>query len=258
MDHKGNNLMERAIKVFAFSWMIWFVFPLLFLIGAFFFKIHAVSAVLSDPRFWAAFWVSIISSIIVIIVSIIFAVPTAHFLTYHDFKYKKFLETLLIDVPQTFPPVAIGVIYLFAFGPGSPINLAFTFTAVVISKIIISAPFALGYVLRRFRQINESNLDLVARSLGASTRDVLFRVLIPLSRQDIAAGLTMASARAMGEFGGSLIFAGTIAYKTEVLPTYTNRVVATDPFLALAATTVMTIFALISLTLAKAVFSKSQ
>ena len=52
----------------------------------------------------------------------------------------------------------------------------------------------------------------------------------------------------MGEFGGSLIFAGVLAYKTEILPTYTNRIVNVDPYLALAATLVMTLFALFAIT----------
>lgn len=253
MDHGKNNVTERAIKVFAFTWIAWFVFPVFFLIGTFVFKFTAMRVIFADDRFWWAFIISLVSAFVVVFLTALFVVPTAYLLAYRDFRYKKMLETLLIDIPQTLPPVAVGVIYIFAFGVNSPINLAFTFTAVVIAKLIVSAPFALGYILRKFREIRESKLDLVARSLGARTGTVIFKVLVPMARQDIVAGLTLAWARAMGEFGGSLIFAGVIAYKTEILPTYASRVVNTDPILALGATAVMVLFAMLALTIARTV-----
>lgn len=258
MDHRRNNLTESAIKVFAFTWIAWFVFPIVFLAGAFVFKLSAMQTILADDRFWWAFFISLASAFIVILLTALFVVPMAYLLAYKEFRYKKFLETLLIDIPQTLPPVAVGVIYVFAFGVDSPIHLAFTFIAVIIAKLIVSAPFALGYVLRKFREIRESKIDLVARSLGADTRMVIFRILVPIARQDIIAGLTLAWARAMGEFGGSLIFAGVIAYKTEILPTYANRVVHTDPILALGATAIMVLFALVALTAARMLLAKKS
>lgn len=253
-----NNMTESAIRVFAFSWIAWFVLPIVFLIGSFVFKFSAMQPILTDDRFWWAFGISLVSAFVVIALTALFVVPMAYFLAYRDFRGKKFLETLLIDIPQTLPPVAVGVIYVFAFGVDSPIHLAFTFTAVVIAKLIVSAPFALGYILRKFREIRASKLDLVARSLGTDTRGVIFRVLVPMARQDIIAGLTLAWARAMGEFGGSLIFAGVVAYKTEILPTYANRVVHTDPFLALGATAIMVLFSLVALTVARMVLMKKS
>lgn len=235
---------------------MWFVVPYLFLFVTFFVKFGAASAVLQDGRFWTAFFISFISAAVVAIITAFFAIPVAYFLTYTSLPYRTIVEVLLIDIPQTFPPVAVGVIYLFMLGPGSPINIAFTFAAVIIAKLLVSAPFTIGYTLRKFREIRDSKLDLVARSLGAGTRDVLFRVLVPLARRDIIAGLTLSWARAMGEFGGSLIFAGVIAYKTEILPTYTNRVVGIDPFLALAATTVLTLFALLTIVAVRSLFKR--
>ncbi|AKM78316.1 MAG: NifC-like protein ABC-type porter [Candidatus Wolfebacteria bacterium GW2011_GWE1_48_7] len=256
MNHQRNTLVESAVKVLAFSWIAWFLFPVLFLIGSFMFKFSAMQPILTDDRFWWAFGISLISAFVVVALTALFVVPMAYFLAYGDFRGKKFLETLLIDIPQTLPPVAVGVIYVFAFGVNSPIHLAFTFLAVVIAKLIVSAPFALGYVLRRFREIRTLKIDLVARSLGANTYTVIFRVLVPMARQDIIAGLTLVWARAMGEFGGSLIFAGVVAYKTEILPTYANRVVHVDPLLALGATAIMVLFALVALTVTRTVLMK--
>ncbi|MDD4931792.1 MAG: ABC transporter permease subunit [Candidatus Colwellbacteria bacterium] len=253
-------MTERApilIRSLAYGWMIWLILPLFLIISEFIFKFPAARAVFEDPRFWSAFWISLISALAVVVISAIFAVPAAYFLAYR-FRNAHLLETLMIDIPQTLPPIAVGVIYLFIFGPGSPINLAFTFAAVIIAKLVVSSPFALAYTLRRFQEIKSSKLDLIARSLGADTNDVLFRVLIPLSKRDIATGLTLCWSRAMGEFGGSLIFAGVIAYKTEILPTYTNRVSSGDPALALAATAVMAAFALIALVTVKSLALKKE
>ncbi len=255
-EHAKKDRAQIFIRIFSYSWIVWFAIPYLFLFAVFFLKFDAARVIFADGRFWAAFFISLISAFLVMLITAIFAIPTAYFLTYHPFRWNTFLESLLIDIPQTFPPVAVGVIYLFALGPGSPINLAFTFAAVVIAKLLVSAPFTLGYTLRKFREIEQSRLDLVARSLGAGTKDVLLRVLIPLASRDITAGLTLSWARAMGEFGGSLIFAGVIAYKTEVLPTYTNRVVQTDPYLALAATTILTTFALLTIVVVRSLFKK--
>ncbi|MBI2451186.1 MAG: ABC transporter permease subunit [Parcubacteria group bacterium] len=256
MNRTEKDKTNFFIKISSWSWIAWFIIPYLFLFVVFFVKFDAASAVLQDGRFWSAFLISFSSAVVVVLLTAFFAIPVAYFLTYSSFRYNNFVEALLIDIPQTFPPVAVGVIYLFMLGPSSPINIAFTFTAVVIAKLLVSAPFTIGYTLRKFREIKNSKLDLVARSLGAGARDVLFRVLIPLARRDITAGLTLSWARAMGEFGGSLIFAGVISYKTEILPTYASRVVDANPFLALAATALLTIFALFTIIIVRSLFKR--
>ncbi len=256
MDTDIKSNADRLIRISSWSWILWFALPYFFLVVTFFTHFNAASAVLADNRFWAAFFISVVSAIIVVALTAFFSVPVAYFLTYHKLRYANIIEPLLIDIPQTFPPVAIGVIYFFMLGPQAPINIAFTFAAVVIAKLLVSAPFTIGYTLRKFRDIRDSKLDLVARSLGAGTGDVIFRILVPLARRDIIAGLTLSWARAMGEFGGSLIFAGVIAYKTEILPTYTNRVVSTDPFLALAATTILTVFAIFTIIVVRSLINR--
>lgn len=251
---KGGK--EKSIKLLAYAWIAWFVFPFLALLIVGALHLDQVSAVLLDSRFLAAFGISLVSAIMVIFLAGIFSVPVAYVFTYHDVPFKHVLEALLVDIPQTAPPVAVGVIYLFAFGPGSPINVAYTFVAVVIAKLLVSAPFAVSYTLRRFREIRDSRLDLVARSLGAQPRHLVWNLLIPLSREAMTAGMTLTGARAMGEFGGSLIFAGVIAYRTEVLPTYTSRVVEMNPYLALAAAAVMGIFALFAIVIVRKLVKK--
>jgi len=240
-------MVQKTLNTLALLWIAWFLLPLILLFIGVSTHSHAAYTVLSDSRFWYALLISVTSSIVVMILAVIFGIPLAYFLAYHELPFKTVIESLLIDIPQTLPPVAEGVIYLVAFGPNSSINLSYTFIAVVIAHLFVAAPFAINATLRKFIEIRESRLDLIARSLGAETKHVLFHVLIPLARRDIARGLTLTWSRAMGEFGGTLIFAGVIAYRTETLPTYANRIVSTDPYLALSATAIMVLFAIITL-----------
>jgi molybdate transport system permease protein len=238
---------DKGIKALAFVWMAWFLLPFAVIAAGVALRADAAATVFADPRFWSAFWVSLASAFVTVGIAAVFAVPAAYALTFGRFRNAGLLETLMIDIPQTLPPVAVGVVYLFAFGPGSLVNVAYGFAAVVVAKIIVAGPFALSHTLRKFRDVRDGKFDLIARSLGARTGDVLFRVLVPMSKREIASGLTLTWARAMGEFGGTLIFAGAIVYKTDILPTYANRASQQDPALALAATAVMALFALASL-----------
>ncbi len=249
---------EKGITGLAYIWIAWFLLPFALLAIGVIFRLDAARVVFLDPLFWFAFWLSLASALVTVIVAAVFAVPAAYALTFGRFKDAQLLETLMIDVPQTLPPVAVGVIYLFMFGPRSPIMLAYGFAAVVIAKLVVSAPFALSHTLRKFREIRDAKFDLIARSLGAETKDVFFRVLIPMARRDIVAGLTLTWARAMGEFGGTLIFAGALIYKTDILPTYTSRVAFSDPARALAATLIMVLFALAALGAVKSLAARKR
>ncbi|MBI5753908.1 ABC transporter permease subunit [Candidatus Peregrinibacteria bacterium] len=177
-----------------------------------------------------------------------------------EFRGKTFVETLVVDVPQTFPPVAEGIIFFLMLGPTSPfhINLTFTFTALVIAKFFIAGPFVVSTVARRFRDIKKSGINLTARSLGANPFQVFTTVFLPMSLTDIAAGATLCWSRAMGELGGSLIFAGVIPFKTEVLPTFIALDAHTLTNEALAATILGTTASILALVTFKRITLKRE
>ena len=139
-----------------------------------------VAKALTDDRIIGALWISVSAAFIVGALAISLAIPTAYVLTYSNFRGKALVETLLIEFPQTFPPATVGLVYLLMLGPGSPINIAYTYPAVIIAKFYVSAPFALSFTLRRFREIHRTGLDMIAESLGGKTRHILLWVLIPL------------------------------------------------------------------------------
>lgn len=103
-----------------------------------------------NARILTALWLSVLSACIPVVLALLLGVPLGHFFARSTFPGKGFVETLAVDVPQTFPPVAEGMIFLLMLGPNSPlhINLAFTFTALVIAKFYISAPFVVSYSAR--------------------------------------------------------------------------------------------------------------
>lgn len=201
----------------------------------------------------SALWLSILSSFTTVFAAIILGVPLAYMFALYNFKGKALLETLTIDVPQTFPPIAEGIIYLLMLGPNSPfsINIAYTFTALVIAKLYVSAPFIISNVTRQFRSIRQGGLDMTARSLGASPIQILLWIFIPMSLKNIAAGASLCWARAMGELGGSLIFAGVIAYKTEIIPTFIATQTPSQTVPALAASIIVTLSSALALILFK-------
>lgn len=220
-------------------------FTIVFLVGTILYQyyaalgsLHGVLLAFTDNRILYALWVSVASSIVTTLFALLLGVPLAYIFAMKQFPGKVPLETIAVDVPQTFPPVAEGMIFLLLLGPTSPfrVNLTFTFTALVIAKFFIAGPFVVSTVTRRFRDIQKSGINLTARSLGANPFQVFITVFLPMSATDIAAGSALCWSRAMGELGGSLVFAGVIPFKTEVLPTYIALGAKTFTTGALAAT----------------------
>ena len=131
--------------------------------------------------------------------------------------------TPLAWLPIVVPPAVAGVAMLLAFGRrgllGAALggSLAFTPLAVVLAQVFVSAPFYVQAGAIAFRDL-DPRLLVVARSLGASPARTFFRVALPLSAPGLAGGAAMAWARALGEFGATLMFAGNLPGRTQTLP----------------------------------------
>lgn len=212
-------------------------------------SLDGVINALGSNRILTALWLSFLSSVITAFIALILGVPLAYLFAMTHFRGKALLETLAVDVPQTFPPIAEGMIFLLMLGKDSPlhINLSFTFAALVIAKVFVCAPFVVSLTARRFREIRQSGINLTARTLGANPFQVFITVFLPLGFKDIAAGLSLCWSRAMGELGGSLLFAGVIPGKTEIIPTFIATQAHTLTIEALTATILVTTASTIAL-----------
>ena len=240
----AKDRFELAILTLACAVIVFMLVSIFYLYVAVGENWSLVGSALFESRVLGAITISISSALIVGALAVAAAIPSAYLLTYRNFRGKGMLETFLIDLPQTLPPVTEGLVYLLMLGH---VGLAYTYSAVIIAKFYVSAPFAISFAARRFREIRESGLDVIARSLGAKTNDLLGRILLPLSSRDLLAGFSLTWARAMGELAATLVFAGAIPWKTEVIPTLVYLTAAETPQVAIAASVIAETLSIIAL-----------
>ena len=132
------------------------------------------------------------------------------------------LETL-INLPLVLPPSVIGYYMLLALGRGSPlvewldIRLVFTWKAAVLASTVVGLPLMVQTARAAIASVDPA-LEHAARTLGSSELEILWRVTLPLARRGIVAGLILGSARALGEFGATLMFAGSFRGITQTVP----------------------------------------
>lgn len=243
------SYLMTLLYILAFIFFGWFLFVFLYQYIAALKTLNPVIKAFGNARILSALWLSIASASVTAVVAIIFGVPLAYFFATKNFWGKAIIENLTIDVPQTFPPVAEGIIFLLMLGPDSPfhINLAYTFIALVLAKLFVSAPFVVALTLRKFVEIQQSGLDIIARSLGANPFQIFWTIYLPLAFKDMMAGVALCWARAVGELGGSMIFAGVIPFKTEIISTFITENAVGDLAPALAATILVTTASIIAL-----------
>ncbi len=157
----------------------------------------------------------------------------------------KTVGRVLATVPMVLPPVVAGLALLVTFGRRGligqvlsvgGIEIGFTTIAVVISQTFVAMPFLVVAVEGALRSV-DGGAELMAATLGASPTRVLWQVTLPAPAPAIASGASLAAARALGEFGATVTFAGSLQGTTRTLPLeiYLQREVDTDTSLALAA-----------------------
>jgi molybdate transport system permease protein len=159
------------------------------------------------------------------IVVIILGTPLAYIFARYRFRFKQVLNTL-IELPIVMPPVVAGLALLMAFGRrgllGSSlellgITLPFTPMAVVLAQVFVSAPFFIRTAQVRFQAIPRE-VEEAANIDGAGGWQTFWHVTLPLSLRGMLAGLLLSWARALGEFGATILFAGSLQGRTQTMP----------------------------------------
>ncbi|MCA9858753.1 MAG: molybdate ABC transporter permease subunit [Thermomicrobiales bacterium] len=182
---------------------------------------HATSTTLRQ-----ALRLSFTTTLISLAIVLLLATPLAFLLGRHDFRGKRLVETI-VDLPMVLPPAVAGLALLMAFGRrglvGEYLNeqfgiaIGFTTTAVVMAQVFVSAPFYIRSAQAGFARYDRG-VEEAAADLGASPLRVLKDVTFPIARPALGAGAVLAWARALGEFGATIMFAGSIAGRTETMP----------------------------------------
>ena len=191
---------------------------------------------LGEARVRQALLLSLGVSTGAVLVSLLLGFPLAWILARREFPGRRALRTLM-TLPMVMPPVVAGVALLAAFssrgllGPalsGLGVTIPFTTLAAVIAAAFVSAPFLITTLEAGISQVDE-RLEDVARTLGAS-RWLAFRtVLLPAIRPSLLAGIALCWARALGEFGATITFAGNLEGHTQTVPLAIYQILQTHP-----------------------------
>ena len=174
------------------------------------------------PPLWQSFWLTLRLATITTLVLGVLGLPLAHWLNTTRLRLAPAIETL-VALPIVLPPTVIGFYLLVAFSPNHPPGswwrefagapLAFSFTGLVIASVFYSLPFAVQPFQAALRGVPRELLDAGA-ALGARPLRVFLKLHAPLAWRGIAAGLTLAFAHTLGEFGVVLMIGGSIPGET--------------------------------------------
>ena len=180
---------------------------------------------LNQTQVLQAITLSLTTTLVSALVILVFGTPVAYSLARSRMPFRRFVDAI-IDLPTVLPPAVAGVALLMAFGRRGlfgglleqlDIHIAFTPIAVMMAQTFIAAPFYIKSAAIGFSSI-DSELEQAAELDGASNWQVFRYVTIPLSWSSLLGGILMSWARALGEFGATIIFAGNYPGRTQTMP----------------------------------------
>lgn len=222
-----------------------------------------VLATLAEPQAWQAVGLSLLTTLCTTALAVLFGTPVAYLLARRRFPLRRLLDTLL-ELPTVLPPSVAGVALLMAFGRrgllGSHlealgISIAFSQIAVVLAQLFIASPFYVKTAMVGFASV-EPELEEAAALDGASGWQQFWRITLPLSRGALLSGAVMAWARALGEFGATIIFAGNFPGRTQTMPLAIYLGFELDMSLALTLSVILVGCSFLVLFLVKGLFQR--
>lgn len=182
-------------------------------------------AAMQQPEVLQALQLSIFTTSASTLLTVLFGLPVAYVLARREFAGRKLLETL-VTMPTVLPPVVAGVALLLTFGRFGligrylaplGITLPFTTVAVVMAQVFVSSPFFVNSARAGLEQL-DARYEMAAYTLRASPFYTFRRVTLPLVRPALLTGIGLAWARALGELGATITFAGNFPGVTQTMP----------------------------------------
>lgn len=182
---------------------------------------------LLNKEFWTPVWLSIKTAAIAGMIVIVFGTIAGRLLSRKNFRGKVLLETFLL-LPMVLPPTVVGFFLIVIFGKNSPVGqflewlfqqpVVFTWYAAVIAAVVVAFPLMYQSAKAGFEAIDK-DIEDAARIDGASEWRIFLYISIPLASKSLISGSILSFARALGEFGATLMFAGNIPGETQTIPT---------------------------------------
>jgi molybdate transport system permease protein len=198
---------------------------------------------------WTTFWT--------VIFALVFGTPLAYIFARYRFPFKREL-VVLVELPVVLPPAVAGLALLLTFGrrglfgptlESLGITLAFTTFAIILAQTFVAAPFYIRAAQVGFQSVPDEIED-AARVDGAGGMALFFRITLPLAGRSLAAGLVLCWARAAGEFGATILFAGSLQTR-QTMPLLIYKNFETDINAAVATGVIMVVLALLALLLSR-------
>lgn len=219
----SDKVFTRAIWLLAGIMTLLFILPLVALVW------RAVVLVDGQPDLGQASLVSslslsLLTTSLSMLLVLLLGTPLAYVLSRYQFRFKKLLA-VVVELPIVMPPVVAGLALLSAFGRkgllGIPlsflgIQLPFTPFAVIIAQVFVSSPFYIRAAQSSFNALSPE-LEEAARIDGASAWKTFRQIMLPLSSPALLSGLLLSWARALGEFGATILFAGNLVGSTQTM-----------------------------------------
>jgi molybdate transport system permease protein len=207
------------------------------------------------PRVVSALRLSLLTASTSAVIVIVIGTPVAYWLSHYEFRGKDVIDTL-IDLPLALPPVFAGFALLLLFGKQGigrwlepyGLRISLTMAAVIMAQVFVASPFYVKQARAGFEGVPRE-LRLASATLGAGAGRTFLRVTAPLAAPALLAGAVMSWARALGEFGACLMFAGAFEGRTETMPVaiYTTSTTNLPAAIALAAMLLVVSFAVLIL-----------
>ncbi|MFT5679476.1 MAG: molybdate transport system permease protein [Myxococcota bacterium] len=213
-----------------------------------------LEAGLDSRLLWPAVQLSVKTSLISLLLIVLSGTPLAWWLSRRQTRIAAVVSAL-VELPVVVPPAVVGIALLETFGrtgllgptlSGLGIVLPFTTAAVVVAQVVVAAPLYVSAATGAFRTV-DPDLLLVAQTLGTSRAAAIRRVAAPLALPGLLAGAALSWARALGEFGATLLFAGSLPGVTQTMPLAIYAALESDVTVALALSLLLAGAALLSL-----------
>lgn len=213
---------------------------------------------LPEAGILSAIGLSLFSTAITLVITVIFGTPLAYVLARRRFLFK-WLISVLVELPIVLPPAVAGLALLITFGRRGVlgpvlmqigISLPFTLAAVILAQTFVAAPFYIRAASVGFQAVPHEVED-AARVDGAGGWSLFWFVTLPLSFRPLAAGLILCWARALGEFGATILFAGSLQGRTQTMPLLIYNVIERDIDAAIWTGLILIVLALFALLLSQ-------
>jgi molybdate transport system permease protein len=253
-----GDLLGRTWKLFTLPLLVFIALPVL----ALFLRLTPESFLtLQEQQVVQAVRLSLVTSLTTVLITLIFGTPVAYLLYRRRSLFTRLVDTL-VDLPTVLPPAVAGVALLMAFGrqglagnvlSAFGISIPFTTAAVIMAQTFIAAPLYIKSAALGFSGVN-CELKRAAALDGANKWQVFRYIMLPMSWTSIVSGSVLTWARALGEFGATIIFAGNYSGRTQTMPLAIYIGFEIDLNVALLLSAILILFSFLVLAVVKWIF----